>query len=142
MSMSNKTTLHIEATINATIQTIWEFWTDPSHITQWNQASSDWHCPKATNDLKPGGRFTSTMAAKDGSMSFEFGGIYDTITTHHLIEYTLDDGRQVKVVFSSQSDKVLIESDFEPEASNPHEMQQAGWQAILDSFKHYVEANG
>ncbi|WP_258101188.1 SRPBCC domain-containing protein [Marinoscillum pacificum] len=138
--MSNKTTLHIEAEIAVPVEKAWEIWTTPEHITKWNQASPDWHCPSATNDLQVGGKFSSTMAAKDGSFSFEFGGVYDTVNTNELIEYTLDDGRTVSVTFEATDKGVLIKSDFEPEDSNSHDMQQGGWQAILNSYKAYAES--
>jgi uncharacterized protein YndB with AHSA1/START domain len=50
--------------------------------------------------------------------------------------------RKVSVSFFSADDKTTkIVETFDPEAQNPEEMQRAGWQAILDNFKHYVETH-
>ena len=65
----------VEATINADIQKVWNYWTSPDHIVNWNFASDDWHCPSAENDIRTGGKFSSTMASRDGKMSFDFGGV-------------------------------------------------------------------
>ncbi len=129
----------VNATLNAPIQKVWAYWTMPQHITQWNNAAADWHCPKAENDLRKGGRFTFTMAAKDGSVSFDFGGIYDDVLEHELIMVTLDDGRKWNTTFASIGEMTEVTENFEPETENPEEMQQAGWQAILNNFKAYAE---
>lgn len=131
----------VEATINAPVAKVWEIWTTPKHIMQWNNASDDWHTPHAENDLRTGGKFLSTMAAKDGSFSFDFTGTYDLVSTNERIAYTMEDGRKVVIVFSSVGSKTHVSETFDPETENPLEMQQAGWQAILNNFKKYVEAS-
>lgn len=134
------TPITVKATINAPIEKVWERWTTPEHITKWAFASDDWHAPSATNDLRPGGAFSSRMEAKDGSMGFDFGGIYDTVKTNELIEYTLGDGRKVSIEFESNGDVTMVTETFDPERENPVEMQQAGWQMILDNFKKHAES--
>ncbi len=141
METGNKTTITVENTINAPVEKVWEFWTKPEHITQWNNASDDWHTPFAENDLREGGQFKSTMAAKDGSFSFDFGGVYSKIKKHGHIEYTIGDGRTVKIIFTSLGNTTKIEETFDAEQTHSIEMQQGGWQAILDNFKKYTEAN-
>ena len=134
----------VQATINAPVEIVWQMWTLPEHITQWCFASDDWHCPAATNDARTGGKFSTTMAAKDGSFSFEFGGVYDKVIENKLIKYSMGDGRKVEVHFSSEEDDdgvTKVVETFDPESQNPIEMQRGGWQAILDNFKKYVEAN-
>ena len=139
ITMKNEIT--IEATVNAPVDKVWKYWTEPVHITKWCAASSDWHAPAAENDLKSGGKFTTTMAARDGSMSFDFCGIYDEVQPNELIEYTIADGRKVKIVFTKSGDGTKVVESFEPENENPREMQEAGWQAILNNFKSYTENN-
>jgi uncharacterized protein YndB with AHSA1/START domain len=129
----------VETVVNAPLAKVWESWTQPQHITQWNQASEDWHTPYAENDLRTGGKFKSTMAAKDGSMSFDFEGIYSHVTPHQRIEYGMSDGRMVNVLFESSGNETKVTETFDPEDENPLDMQRAGWQAILDSFKKYTE---
>jgi uncharacterized protein YndB with AHSA1/START domain len=116
-------------------------WTAPEHISKWNNASEDWHTPSAENDLRINGQFKSTMAAKDGSMSFDFGGTYTNIEENKLIEYVLGDGRKVSISFTAQGDSTYISETFEAEQTNPVEMQKNGWQAILNNFKKYTEEN-
>lgn len=141
METQNATVITIETTINAPVEKVWEFWTKPEHITKWNSASDDWHTPTAQNDLRVGGSFSARMEAKDGSMGFDFGGIYDAVTTNEYIEYTLGDGRNVKASFDAKENTTKVTESFEAESMNPVDMQRSGWQAILDNFKKYTEAN-
>jgi len=136
------TNITIEATVNAPIDRVWKYWNEPEHIKNWAFASDDWHCTVAENDLRKGGRYSSTMAAKDGSFSFDFWGIYDEVNINQSIASTLGDGRKVTVKFTSEDGKSThIVQTFEAEETNPKEMQQGGWQAILNNFKAYVGAN-
>jgi uncharacterized protein YndB with AHSA1/START domain len=141
METKNKTSITVETLIKAPIEKVWKYWNEPKHITKWCQASDDWHAPHAENDLKVNGKFKTTMAAKDGSMSFDFEGVYTNVQKDKVIEYTMADGRKVKITFSVQGDQVKVVETFEPENENPLEMQKGGWQAILNNFKKYTEAN-
>jgi uncharacterized protein YndB with AHSA1/START domain len=136
-----RTMITIEAEVNAPVEKVWECWTKPEHITQWCQASDDWHCPKAENDIRTGGKFSSTMAAKDGSFSFDFGGVYTEVIENESIKYTMDDGRTAAITFIREDDKTFIEESFEAESMNSLEMQRGGWQAILNNFKKYTESS-
>jgi uncharacterized protein YndB with AHSA1/START domain len=131
----------IETIVNKPIKEVWEKYTVPKHIMEWNHASDDWYSPSAENDLRVGGTFTYKMAARDGSYSFDFSGVYDEVVKNKKIVYTLDDGRRVFVEFNELGDRVKIVTTFEAEQSNPLDMQKAGWQAILDNFKKYVDNN-
>jgi uncharacterized protein YndB with AHSA1/START domain len=138
---SSKTKVTIETTIQAPVEIVWEYWTNPEHITQWNAASVDWHTPRAENDLRVGGRFESRMEAKDGSFGFDFGGVYDEVKVNELIAYTMDDGRAARITFTDLDEETQVTETFEAESENPIEMQRTGWQSILDNFKKYVEEN-
>lgn len=129
----------IKTTIQAPVEKVWEHWTEPDHIKKWNSASDDWHTPFAENDLRAGGKFVSRMEAKDGSMGFDFGGIYDEVKLHEVISYTMEDGRKVKITFKGQGNETEVIETFDAETENPIEFQQQGWQAILDNFKLYTE---
>lgn len=131
----------VSATINAPVTKVWEYWTAPEHIKKWNSASDDWHTPHAENDLRQGGKFSSRMEARDGSMGFDFGGVYDTVIPNRQIGYTMGDGRKVQVLFSGDDKGTSVTETFDAEATNPVAMQQAGWQAILDNFKRYTETH-
>ena len=131
----------VESTINAPVEKVWEYWTKPEHITKWNNASDDWHTPRAENDLRVGGSFVTRMEAKDGSFGFDFGGVYDAVRKNEYIEYTMGDGRKVKITFSSQGTKTKVVEAFDAESENSIDMQRNGWQAILDNFKKYTETN-
>ncbi len=141
MEVINKTLITVQTTVNAPIETVWESWTNPSDIIKWNHASDDWHSPRAENDLRVGGKFVARMEAKDGSAGFDFGGIYTLIKPHKLIEYTMGDGRKVKVNFKSDGDSTRIIELFEAEGTHTIEEQLNGWQAILNNFKKYTESN-
>lgn len=141
MEPTEKTLLSIEATVNAPVEKVWKYWGEPQHITKWAFASDDWHAPAAENDLRTGGKFSTQMAAKDGSFSFEFGGVYDKVENHKTINYTIGDGRKVLVSFSGTGNETKIVEKFEAENQNSIDMQKAGWQAILNNFKKYVENN-
>jgi uncharacterized protein YndB with AHSA1/START domain len=130
----------VSSNINASIEKVWNCFNSPEHIVHWNAASDDWHCPKSTNNLVVGGSFCNTMAAKDGSFSFDFEGIYSSVNANYSLAYGLADGRQIEVIFEETGDSVLVTEIFDAETENPIEMQKAGWQAILDNFKNYVES--
>ncbi len=132
--------LTVETVINAPLEKIWELWTEPRHIQQWNAASPDWHCPSATNDLRPGGKFLYRMEAKDKSVGFDFDGTYSEVVSQSRIAYALADGRKVTVTFAKTAPtRVKVSETLEMEKINPAEMQRLGWQAILNRFREYVE---
>jgi uncharacterized protein YndB with AHSA1/START domain len=133
------TIITVEATVNASVEKVWQYWSEPRHIIRWNNASADWCTLKAENDLREGGEFSATMSAKDGSFSFDFGGVYTKVEKHKLIEYTMGDGRKVSVHFTANGNETNISESFEAESTHSIEMQQGGWQAILNSFKKHVE---
>lgn len=135
------TKVSVMAVIQAPVEKVWTYWTEPEHITKWNQASEDWHAPRAENDLRPGGKFLTRMEAKDGSMGFDFGGVYDDVKRHEMISYTLGDGRKVEITFVSQGDETKVTETFDAESTHPVDFQRAGWQAILDNFKRYTETS-
>jgi uncharacterized protein YndB with AHSA1/START domain len=141
METKSKTSVTVENTVKAPIEKVWRFWTEPEHIRNWAYAMDTWHTPFAENDMKVGGKFLSRMEAKDGSVGFDFGGIYDAIFPNKYIEYTLGDNRKVKITFSGNEKETRIVQDFEAENTNPVEMQKNGWQAILNNFKNYTETN-
>lgn len=141
METAEKTIITVESTVNAPVEKVWEYWSKPAHITQWCNASDDWHTPRAENDLRTGGNFSSRMEAKDGSMGFDFGGVYDEVREKEYIEYTMGDTRKVKITFTDQGNATHVSESFEAENMHPIEMQRGGWQAILDNFKKYTETH-
>jgi uncharacterized protein YndB with AHSA1/START domain len=132
--------ISVETIVKAPIDKTWSFWTEPKHITKWCFASDDWHSPSAENDLHVKGKFRTRMAAKDGTAAFDFEGIYTRIEKYKAIEYTIADGRKVKISFSDLGVKTRVVESFEPEQENPPEMQKGGWQAILENFRKYSES--
>jgi uncharacterized protein YndB with AHSA1/START domain len=131
--------LTVRATIMAPLNKVWKSWTEAGEVKNWNFASSDWHCPAASNNLIVGGEFHYTMAAKDNSEQFDFWGTYQAIEINKSIEIVLGDGRIMKVLFDETQEGIVVTEQFEPENQNPIDLQQAGWQSILDNFKSYVE---
>lgn len=134
-----KPVITISAEVNAPVEKVWESWTTPEHLMKWNQASGDWHCPAAAMDVKTGGKFSATMAAKDGSFSFDFGGDYNEVKEKEYILATMGDGRMWNTYFKADGNKTTVTEKFEAESMNSLEMQQGGWQAILNNFKKYTE---
>lgn len=141
METTNFTRITIETIVNAPVNKVWVYWTEPRHITKWCNASEDWHTPRAENDLRAGGNFSTRMEAKDGSIGFDFGGVYDAVVTNEYIEYTLGDQRKVKINFTANGNSTKVVESFDAENQNPIEMQRGGWQNILDNFKNYTETN-
>lgn len=138
MSNTEKTTLSAETEINAPIEKVWALWTNPEDIIQWNTPDANWHTPHAENDLRPGGQFLFAMALKDGSLNFDFTGIYDEVITNRLIAYTLNDGRKSTIHFTAGNPVKLVEI-FEADDNQLAAMQQQFCQAVLHGFKKYVE---
>ncbi len=131
--------LTVSISTSESIEKVWDCFTNPTHIVNWYFASPQWHCPIADNDLKTGGKFNFRMAAKDGSVGFNFEGIYSNIEIHNRIDYFLEDKRKVFVSFIKNKNGITVTEDFDPEDENNTELQKNGWQAILDNFKHYIE---
>lgn len=124
MNTNKKTEITVSVIVNAPLQKVWQFWTLPEHIKQWNFASDDWHTPKAENDLQVGGKFLSRMEAKDGSFGFDFLGVYDEIKENKLITYTMVDGRKAKIIFINEGNATKVIETFEAENENSIELQQ------------------
>lgn len=127
----------VETTIAAPMDLVWQTWTTPEDIKQWNAASDDWHTTQARVDLRVGGSFCSRMEAKDGSVGFDFEGIYTNIVPHRLIECTFGD-RSLQVAFIDGPQGVTVRETFDAEEVFSEEQQRAGWQAILDNFARHV----
>ena len=136
---ADKVVITVETAINATLEKVWNCWTLPEHITKWNHASDDWHCPAAENDLRTGGKFSYTMAAKDGSFSFDFWGVYTEVVKHKKISIILGDDRKMEVLFEEKDGKNAVQESFEAENMNSLALQRGGWQSILDNFKKHTE---
>lgn len=139
METKDKTVITVETNINATIEKVWEYFTKPEHIIKWNNASDEWHTPRAENDLRTGGSFVYRMEAKDGSFGFDFGGVYDEVEPNKCIKYILSDGRKVEIVFTADGNGTKMTENFEAENTNSIELQKGGWQSILENFKKYTE---
>lgn len=139
MDTKERISVTVSTTVNAPVEKVWKYFSEPEHITQWAQASDDWHAPYAENDLRKDGTFKTTMAAKDGSESFDFTGVYTDVQLHKRIAYTMDDGRKVEVYFEGDGNSTTVTETFEAEGQNPVDMQRTGWQAILDNLKKHTE---
>ena len=136
--MTNSITVSIQT--NVSLDLAWEYFTNPVHIVKWYFASSDWCSPFAENDLRIGGKFKTRMEAKDGSFGFDFSGAYSVVILHKQIDCVLNDNRKMSILFTQQGNQTIIQESFEPETENTLELQQIGWQAILNNFKNYIES--
>ena len=136
----NTTKIAVQATVAADKKKVWDYYTNPKHITQWNFADPSWHCPTASNDLQIGGQYIARMEAKDGSFGFDFEAVYTEILLEEKFTYEFG-GRFATVTFKEKDGKTEVTVVFDPETENPVELQKNGWQAILDNFKKYTETN-
>ena len=136
--MDNKIT--VTTTIQADVSKAWDFYTNPAHITGWNFADPSWHCPKAENDMRIGGTYKARMEAKDGSFGFDFEAVYTDIIEGKSFSYAFGE-RKAQITFTESDKKTEVTISFDPENQNPVELQQQGWQAILNNFKAYTEKN-
>jgi uncharacterized protein YndB with AHSA1/START domain len=135
----NLTAITVSTLINADIALVWDFWTNPVHITKWNFASETWECPRAISDLRVGGEFVYTLSSKDKTVTFDLPGVYTKIEPLKSLNYTLGGRREVIVNFEETGDGVEVTETFETEPTHTLDEQRAGWQAILDNFKRYCE---
>ena len=137
--MASEGKIEIESKINAELDRVWEYWTKPEHITKWNNASEDWLCPNAENDLKEGGKFKYRMESQDGKVGFDFAGTYKEVREKEKLTYELEDGRNAEVTFSEEDGNVRIKEILDTEDENPVDQQEQGWKSILQNFKAYTE---
>ena len=133
------TKITIQATVLADRNKAWSHYTEPAHITQWNFASEDWCCPAASNDLVAGGKFSWRMEAKDGSFGFDFEGEFTEIVPLEKLKYVFMDQREAEISFSDFPEGTLVKIVFDAENENSLELQQSGWQSILNNFKLHTE---
>lgn len=140
MKTAETQSITVETLVNAPVENAWKVFSEPEHIRQWAFASNDWHAPYADNDLRKDGKFKTTMAAKDGSFSFDFEGVYTSVIPNKSFEYVIADGRTVRVEFIQEGNGTRIRETFDPENQNPIDMQRAGWQAILENYRKHVES--
>ena len=139
MEQTQRISITVETTVPVLPEQAWKYWTEPKHITKWNQASEDWHTPWAQNDLRAGGKYSSRMESKDSKHGFDFWGVYDVVEPYRVLNSTLGDDRKVFVTFQPVAGGTKITETFEAEGENSIELQRQGWQAILDSFRSYIE---
>ena len=137
--MSNQEFLEVRAVIEAPLDQVWDKWTQAVHVVNWNFAHESWCCPKAEVDFRVGGGSNYRMEAKDGSMGFDLNATFSAIEEHKQILSVLEDGRNVIVNFNVEGNQTTVVQRFEPVQENPLDMQQGGWQAILNQFKSYCE---
>lgn len=140
MENEDRVKITVKTVVKKPVEKVWECFTLPEHITKWSYASEEWFSPVAENDLKVGGKFLTRMEAKDGSYGFDFYGIYEKVQENELISYTLGDGREVKINFISKGNETEIVEVFDAEGENSIELQEQGWQQILNNFKKYTES--
>jgi uncharacterized protein YndB with AHSA1/START domain len=132
--------IQVRTSVMADKQKVWDYYTSPEHITQWNFAHPSWHCPSASNNMKIGGRYVARMEARDGSSGFDFDAIYTEIIILESFIYQFGD-RFAKIEFNNMNNQTEVIITFDPETENSIELQKNGWQAILNNFKEYVESN-
>jgi uncharacterized protein YndB with AHSA1/START domain len=132
--------IQVRISVMADKQKVWDYYTSPEHITQWNFADPSWHCPAASNDMNIGGRYVARMEARDGSFGFDFDAIYTEINTLESFTYQFGE-RFAKIEFNNMNNQTEVIITFDPETENSIELQKNGWQAILNNFKNYIESN-
>ena len=132
--------IQVSVSVTADKQKVWEYYTNPEHITQWNFADPSWHCPSATNDMKVGGVYKARMEARDGSFGFDFEAIYTEINNQESFTYQFGD-RLATIEFNNKNNQTEVIITFDPETENSVELQRNGWQSILNNFKKYTESN-
>lgn len=137
--METATKITVEATINAPVEKVWNYYNGAEHIVKWNQADPSWHCPSASVDLRVGGKATSRMEAKDGSFGFDFNTTFTAVEPNKHIAYKMEDGRGCTIDFTADGNTTKMVIVFDAETQNTIELQKGGWQAILNSFKSYTE---
>jgi uncharacterized protein YndB with AHSA1/START domain len=136
--MSDIQPITVSVLVHATPEQAWEAFTAPTSITEWNFASDDWHCTRATNDLREGGAFSYRMESRDGAHGFDFEGEFVEVSQPHRLRYSLGPDREVVVQFIPEGEQTRVSQSFTPDGMHPAEAQQAGWQAILENYKTFV----
>lgn len=132
----------VEITIKAPLEAVWESWTKPSIIQQWNGVSQDWYCTVADIDLHEGGHFNYRLEHQSDQHSFSVNGTFTRIKLLRLIHYKLDDDRSVEIEFIEQADhSIRITQTFDPSPDTSPQAQQDKWQDIMRYFKKVVETN-
>lgn len=135
-----KEKIKVNVTVHADVKKVWDYYTSPKHIINWNFADPSWYCPSAENNMTVGGTYKARMEAKDGSFGFDFEAIYTQIIDGESFTYTFGD-RTANVLFKNLDNHTELIIEFDPEEENDIELQKNGWQSILNNFKSYTENN-
>jgi uncharacterized protein YndB with AHSA1/START domain len=138
MKLNDK--IEVTVVLDAEVEKVWDYYTNPEHITKWNFAHPSWHCPNAENNMQIGGTYKARMEAKDRSFGFDFEAVYTNIIEGKEYTYQFNE-REATVSFNEINNQTELTVKFDPETENPIELQKEGWQAILNNFKKYVETN-
>ncbi|WP_353268821.1 SRPBCC domain-containing protein, partial [Gemmatimonas sp.] len=81
----------------------------------------------------------SRREAKDGSFGFDVAGEFTAVDAPQRLAYACGD-REGVVEFAEGPAGVTVTVTFDGETTHSEEQQRAGWQAILDNFARYVQA--
>jgi uncharacterized protein YndB with AHSA1/START domain len=131
----------VSVIVDASPSRAWDAFTSPYSVVQWNFASDDWCCPKATNDLRMDGSFNYRMESTNGKVGFDFCGTYTNVIPEKRIDYVLGDDREVSIEFRAIGKQTEVVETFDAETENSLDLQRTGWQAILNNYKKHVESN-
>jgi uncharacterized protein YndB with AHSA1/START domain len=137
--VANSQKITVNTVLAAERKKVWEYYTQPTHMTQWNVPSRQWECLRVENDPRKGGKLFVRMEARDHSFGFDFEAVYETVQPEQFLSYTLTDGRNVQVWFEDLGLQTKVSVRLDTEPKNCPKMQQQDRQAILERFKRYVE---
>ena len=77
----------VERTFNASVDFIWQMWTDPEHFKNW-YGPTGFTIPIANMDLRVGGKRLICMASPDGSMKMWTVGEFKEVVPGKRLIYT------------------------------------------------------
>lgn len=147
-------TLIVKRVLNATPERAFRAWTSAEHIQQWMRPEPGMEVPRASVDLRVGGKYRIQMKKPDGEY-FTAVGVFKEVKAPERLVYTWDwekdgsgaefgevEGKPslITVEFLKRGERtefVLTHSRFATVESRDNHAQ--GWGKIVESLAKFVE---
>lgn len=124
--------------INAPVERVYLAYMNEEDLKKWYRSTNDWTTPYANVDEQVGGHFKIRFEDPKRFNSYDYSGVFTRIEKPHVIEYKLDNGKEVKIKLTEKDGKTLIEETLDASSGRDVEMEAKGRELILDHLEEYL----
>ena len=142
--------LVITRTLRAPRNLVWNAWADPKQMVKW-MGPKQHPASHYENDLRPGGKWRSCLAAVDGSEELWVGGVYQELIEPERMVFTFawdgDDGKPenemlitITLAEEGPSTKLTLHQ-VRFNSVEQRDRHSEGWNGCLDRLEEFVAAH-